>query len=89
MGDLFFLWNVWSDFFLSRWRRSGVIRMSAAAARAPTILKFRHSCLAPGSLFTRDVAASSLEYMNETVWSTSRILLRMSPAACVINAFRL
>ena len=39
MGDQFFLWNVWSDFFLDRWRRSGVIRMSAAAARALTALK--------------------------------------------------
>ena len=34
-----FLWNVWSDFFLDRWRRSGVIRMSAAAPRALTALK--------------------------------------------------
>ena len=38
-GPSFFLWNVWSDFFLDRWRRSGVIRMSAAAARALIALK--------------------------------------------------
>ena len=30
---------MWSDFFLDRWRRSGVIRTSAAAARALTALK--------------------------------------------------
>ena len=88
-GAHFFLWNEWSDFFLDRWRRSGVIRMSVAAARAPTILKFRHSCLAPGSLFTRDVVGSSGETRNETVWSTSRILLRTSPAGSVVNVFRL
>ena len=41
-GTDFFLWNVWSDFFLDRWRRSGVIRMSAAAARASNALKSGH-----------------------------------------------
>ena len=39
MGDHFFVLNVWSDFLLDRWRRSGVIRMAAAAARAPTPLR--------------------------------------------------
>ena len=34
-----FLWNVWSDYFLDRWRISGVIRMAAAAARALTAQK--------------------------------------------------
>ena len=54
-------------FFLDRWRRSGVIRMSAAAARVPTALKFRHSCLALGSLFPRDVVESCRDPGNETV----------------------
>ena len=39
MGDHFFLWIVWSDFFLDRWRRSGVIRIFSAAVRALTALK--------------------------------------------------
>ncbi len=45
MGNQFFLWNVWSDFFLDRWRRSGVIRMSAAAARALNALKSDNALL--------------------------------------------
>ena len=39
MGTNFFLWDVWSDFLLDRWRRSGVIRMAAAGASAPTALR--------------------------------------------------
>ena len=86
-GGPFFLWNVWSDFLLDRWRRSGVIRMSAAAARAPTILKFRHSCLAPGSFHRCQVVEGARDATYGTVWSTSRILLRTSPAGCVVMTF--
>ena len=44
-----FLWNVWSDFFLDRWRRSGVIRMSAAVARALIALKSDNPCYVPSA----------------------------------------
>ena len=41
------LWNVWSDFFLDRWRKSGVIRMSAAVAGALIALKSDNPCYVP------------------------------------------
>ena len=45
MGDLFVCGMCGVIFFLDRWRRSGVIRMSAAAARALTAQKSDNALL--------------------------------------------
>ena len=59
MGTKNFVWNVWSDFFLDRWRRSGVIRMSAAAARALIALKSDNPCYVPSASQTHQGGVGS------------------------------
>ena len=71
------------DLVLQDWSNNEIVRCLEGSSTAVA------TCLFGVPRITRKVVSGRIDSNSGTVWSTSRILLRMSPAACVINAFRL
>ena len=71
------------DLVLQDWSNSEIVGCLEGSSTAVA------TCLFGVPASNLKVVACRMDNTNKTVWSTSWILLRMSPASCVTNVFRL